>query len=58
MSHELEAVTGLVRGVMAGILLVMFIALWVWVFGRKQRAGFEDAARLPLEDDRAGDEKS
>jgi cytochrome c oxidase cbb3-type subunit 4 len=58
MSQELEAVSGLVRGVMAGILLVMFIGLWVWVFGRRQRAAFEAAARLPLEEDRAGVEKS
>lgn len=58
MSQELEAVTGLVRGVMAGILLVMFIGLWVWVFGRRQRAAFEAAARLPLEEDRAGVEQS
>lgn len=58
MSQELEAVTGLVRGLMAGILLVMFIGLWVWVFGRKRRAGFEAAARLPLEEDWAGVEQS
>jgi cytochrome c oxidase cbb3-type subunit 4 len=58
MSHELEAVTGLVRGVMAGILLVMFVGLWIWVFGRRRQAAFEAAARLPLEEDRTGVEKS
>jgi cbb3-type cytochrome oxidase subunit 3 len=51
MSHELEAFTGLVRGVMAGILLVMFVGLWAWVFGSRRRATFESAARLPLEED-------
>ncbi len=58
MSHELEALTGMVRGAMAGILLVMFVGLWVWVFGSRQRAAFEAAARLPLEEDQAGVEKS
>lgn len=58
MSHELEALTGLVRGVMAGILVVMFVGLWLWVFGSRQRAAFEAAALLPLEEDRAGVEKS
>jgi cbb3-type cytochrome oxidase subunit 3 len=58
MSHEMEALTGVVRGAMAGTLLVMFIGLWVWVFGKRQRAGFEVAARLPLEEDRIGDERT
>jgi len=57
MSHEMEALAGVVRGVMAGTLLVMFIGLWVWVFGQRQRAGFEAAGRLPLEEDRIGDER-
>ena len=58
MSHEMEALTGLVRGVMAGVLLLMFIGLWVWVFGSRRRATFEAAARLPLEEDRIGADRS
>jgi cbb3-type cytochrome oxidase subunit 3 len=54
MSHEMEALTGLVRGTMAGILLLMFIGLWVWVYGSRRRTMFETAARLPLEEDRSG----
>src|SRR3569833_2761449 len=38
MSHEMEALTGLVRGTMAGILLLMFIGLWFWVYSRSRRA--------------------
>jgi len=58
MSHEMEAFTGLLRGAMAGVLLVMFVGLWVWVFNSKRRSGFESAARLPLEEDRPGVERS
>ncbi|MBS0421261.1 MAG: cbb3-type cytochrome c oxidase subunit 3 [Proteobacteria bacterium] len=58
MSHEMEALTGLLRGVMAGTLLLMFVGLWIWVFGKRQRAGFEAAARLPLEEDRSGDART
>jgi len=54
MSHEMEAFSGLVRGAMAGILLLMFVGLWIWVFGSRRRATFEAAARLPLEEDRLG----
>jgi cytochrome c oxidase cbb3-type subunit 4 len=58
MSHEMEALTGLVRGTMAGILLLMFIGLWFWVYSKSRRATFESAARLPLEEDRIGADKS
>jgi cytochrome c oxidase cbb3-type subunit 4 len=58
MSPEMEALCGLVRGTMAGILLVMFIGLWVWVYGSRRRATFEAAARLPLEEDRIGADRS
>ena len=51
MSAELEAVTGVVRGLMAGLLLLMFVGLFLWVFNRKRRKSFESAARLPLEED-------
>ena len=56
MSSEIETLTGIVRGLMAGILLMMFVGLWIWVFGAKQRGTFESASRLPLEEDeRAGE---
>ena len=58
MSHEMEAFTGVLRGTMAGILLVMFVGLWLWVFSGRRRATFESAARLPLEEDRTGVERS
>ena len=55
MSSEMESIAGIVRGLMAGILLAMFVGLWIWVFGAKRRRSFESASRLPLEEDeRAG----
>ena len=54
MSHEMEALAGVVRGVMAGTLLLMFTGLWIWVFSKRQRRRFEAAARLPLEEDGLG----
>ncbi len=53
MSHEMEALTGMLRGLMAGVLLVMFVGLWIWVFGAKRRKSFEVTSRLPLEEDSA-----
>lgn len=51
MSPEMLAGTGVVRGVFAGLLLVGFIALWLWTYSAKRRPGHDAAARLPLEED-------
>jgi len=51
MSTQIEYLTGIIRGVMAGLLIVTFLLLGVWVFAAKRRASFENAARLPLEED-------
>ena len=55
MSSEVEVLTGIVRGVMAGVLLLTFIGLCGWVLGPGRQAGFESAALLPLEEDFPGD---
>jgi len=54
MSSGMESITGLVRGLMAGVLLAMFVGLWIWAFAAKRRAWFESASRLPLEEDGSG----
>jgi cytochrome c oxidase cbb3-type subunit 4 len=56
MSEEMQAAMGLVRGVMSGLLLVIFIGLWFWAFAAKRRKSFESASRLPLEEDVVGDQ--
>ncbi len=54
MSSEMETIAGLVRGLMAGVLLAMFVGLLVWAFAAKRRERFESASRLPLEEDNSG----
>jgi cytochrome c oxidase cbb3-type subunit 4 len=39
------------RGVITVVLLILFIALWAWTWSRKRKPEFDEAARLPLEDD-------
>src|SRR5581483_10031945 len=46
MSPEMMAGTGILRGVVAGILLVAFLALWVWAYSGRRRSAFEAASRL------------
>ena len=43
---------GTFRGVLTLVLMLLFIGLVVWAFSRRRRKDFEEAAQLPLEDDR------
>jgi cytochrome c oxidase cbb3-type subunit IV len=43
------------RGIVTGLLLVLFCWLVVWAWSRKRTSAFDAAARLPLEDETAGD---
>ena len=40
-----------VRGIITAVTMIAFIALCVLAFSRHRKAGYDAAARLPLEDD-------
>jgi cytochrome c oxidase cbb3-type subunit IV len=56
MNQQMQAWTGIVQGLMAGILLLMFLGLWMWVYSGRRRAGYDSASQLPLEEDHVQDE--
>jgi len=39
------------HGLWTGILLVIFIGIVVWAWSGKRKRDFDEAARLPLDDD-------
>lgn len=41
------------RGVITAVLMVLFVALVIWAYGRARHDDFARLARLPLEDDTA-----
>ncbi|PJK13985.1 CcoQ/FixQ family Cbb3-type cytochrome c oxidase assembly chaperone [Lysobacteraceae bacterium NML07-0707] len=50
----------MVSGIVTAILLVLFIAGWIWAWSPKRQQAFAAAARLPLDDqepvaDKSGD---
>lgn len=47
---------GVVRGLITLALMVAFIALVVWLFVFRKPADYDEAAKLPLEDDSKGDD--
>ncbi|MFP5373356.1 MAG: cbb3-type cytochrome oxidase subunit 3 [Gammaproteobacteria bacterium] len=41
---------------MTALLLVLFVAAWAWAWSPRRRRGFDEAARLPLDEDGTGPE--
>jgi cytochrome c oxidase cbb3-type subunit IV len=41
---------GTVRGLITIVMLVLFLGIWAWSWSRKRRADFDEASRLPLDD--------
>ncbi len=42
---------GVIRGIITGVLLVLFVWLVAWAWSRARKPEFDAAARLPLEED-------
>ena len=42
---------GIVRGIITFLVLVLFLSIWAWSFSRNRRSEYDDAARMPLDDD-------
>ena len=40
------------RGLITAVLLVSFVALWIWAWSSRRKADFDAQAALPLEEDR------
>jgi len=41
---------GTIRGILTAVLLVLFLGIVFWAFSRKRRKAFDEAARLPLQE--------
>lgn len=40
----------MLAGIVTAVLLVVFVAGWIWAWRPARKASFDAAARLPLED--------
>ena len=43
--------SGLFRGIVTGVLLVLFVWLVAWAWSKARKPAFDAAARAPLEED-------
>jgi cytochrome c oxidase cbb3-type subunit 4 len=46
--------SGTLSGIVTAILIVLFVGVWVWAYSARRRPRFDEAARLPLEEDHEG----
>jgi cytochrome c oxidase cbb3-type subunit 4 len=46
-----EVSSGVIGGIVTGVLLLAFIGIVAWAWNSRRREQFEAAARLPLEED-------
>lgn len=44
--------SGTLSGIVTAALIVLFVGLCVWAWSAKRRKAFDEAARLPLEEDK------
>lgn len=47
--------SGTVSGIITAVLIVVFIGIVFWAYSRKRHRDFEEAARLPLDDEDQSD---
>ncbi len=43
--------SGTLSGIATAVLIVLFVGVCIWAYSARQRARFDAAARMPLEDD-------
>ena len=48
---------GTLRGLVTLALMIAFIAIWAWAWSSRRRKDFDEASRLPLEEDSGKDRK-
>ena len=48
----------MIAGLFTAALLVLFVGGWIWAWSPKRKREFEDAARLPLEEEDQGENRA
>jgi cytochrome c oxidase cbb3-type subunit 4 len=43
----------MIPGIITGVLILLFLGGWAWAWSPRRKRAFDDAARLPLQDDAA-----
>jgi cytochrome c oxidase cbb3-type subunit 4 len=48
----------MISGIVTALLLVLFIGGWIWAWSPKRKHEFDNAARLPLEEENTREKRA
>ncbi|KAF1694832.1 MULTISPECIES: cbb3-type cytochrome c oxidase subunit 3 [Pseudoxanthomonas] len=48
----------MISGIVTAVLIALFVGGWIWAWSPKRKREFEDAARLPLEEEDQGENRA
>ena len=48
----------MISGLVTAVLIALFVGGWIWAWSPKRKREFEDAARLPLEEEDQGENRA
>ena len=48
----------MISGIVTAALIALFVGGWIWAWSPKRKREFEDAARLPLEEEDQGENRA
>ena len=48
----------MISGLVTAALIALFVGGWIWAWSPKRKREFEDAARLPLEEEDQGENRA
>ncbi len=43
--------SGTMSGIMTAFLFALFLGIWFWAWGKKQKSRFDEASNLPFNDE-------
>ena len=48
----------MISGIVTAVLIALFIGGWIWAWSPKRKREFDDAARLPLDEENQGENRA
>ena len=42
---------GTLSGIVTAVLIVLFVAVWIWAYSKRRKSSFDAASRMPLDEE-------
>jgi cytochrome c oxidase cbb3-type subunit 4 len=51
MSMDVAEIQAMIHSYWTVLMLVIFVGIWIWAWGKGRKKSFDEASRLPLDED-------